>query len=313
MDTMRDRFVAVTTELLDTDPRLAVVLADIGVGRFADEGAMRRHGDRIVNVGIREQAMIGVAAGMALAGFRPIVHSYAPFLVERPFEQLKLDLSHQDLGAVLVSVGASYDAAESGRTHQAPEDVAIVASLPGWEVVAPGHPDEVEAALRRAATRSGRVYLRLEDDGNQSSYLETIEGSVEVLRRGRQGAPSILAVGPALQPTLDATADLDVTLAYTITPHPLAGAGVRAAVTGTDVVVVEPFLEGTSAAAVVAALRDRPIRLHSIGVQKKELRRYGTSAEHRSAHGLDAAGLRRRLRTLSARRTMPGCVAANIV
>ena len=149
MSTMRQRFYRVTTQALEDDPDVAVVLADIGVSELP------RH-PRVFNVGIREQTMIGVAAGLALEGYRPIVHSYAPFIVERPYEQLKLDLGHQDVGAVLVSVGASYDGARSGRTHQAPEDVPLVATLPGWTIHVPGHPDEVERLLRRsAASTSG--------------------------------------------------------------------------------------------------------------------------------------------------------------
>lgn len=147
METMRQRFTRVTTEALDGEPRLAVVLADIGVDAFADAGARERHPARVINVGIREQLMIGVAAGLAQEGMRPVVHSYAPFLVERPFEQIKVDLGHQDVGAVLVSIGASYDASAEGRTHQAPGDVALLATLPGFAIHVPGHPDEVEELL----------------------------------------------------------------------------------------------------------------------------------------------------------------------
>ncbi|HSF85361.1 MAG TPA: transketolase [Acidimicrobiia bacterium] len=300
MDSMRDRFVAVVNEVMDADPSVALVLADIGVGRFADVGTRRRHPDRVINVGIREQAMVGVAAGLALAGMRPVVHTYAPFLVQRPFEQLKLDLGHQDLGAVLVSVGASHDSAASGRTHHAPGDVAALTTLPGWEIHVPGHPDEVETVLRHALAGSGRVYIRLTEDGNAEPHLPTEIGRLQPVRKGTRGRPTILAVGPVLDAVLDATAGADVTVAYAITPRPLDGTTLREVVTGTDVVVVEPYLTGTSAAAITAALHDRPIRLRSIGITETELRRYGTPEEHRRAHGLDATGIRRALRDLLA-------------
>jgi transketolase len=113
-----------------------------------------------------------------------------------------------------------------------------------------------------------------------------------VLRRGGEPAPLVVAVGPTLDQVLAATEDLDVTVAYASTVRPFDAAGLRAALTGTDVVLVEPYLAGTSAAEIAAALIDRPHRLLALGVANEELRRYGTGPEHRALHGLDAVGLR---------------------
>jgi transketolase len=292
MQTMRQRFTRVTADALDSDPRLAVVLADIGDDAFAETGARERHPARVVNVGIREQLMIGVAAGMAQEGMRPVVHSYAPFLVERPFEQIKLDLGHQDVGAILVSIGGSYDASAEGRTHQAPGDVALLATVPGFAIHVPGHPDEVEELLRRELARDGRAYLRL--TGETNAEARPVE-QVSVMREGRPGDPLVLAVGPTLDPVLDATAELDVTVAYLSTVLPFPAADVRALASGCEVAIVEPYLAGTSAGALADALRDEPRRLLALGVPPIELRRYGTPEEHRRAYGLDAAGIRRSL------------------
>src|SRR5213076_327558 len=155
-------FYSLAAEALDADPCVAMVFAEIGVGE------MPAH-PRMFNVGIREQLMIGVAAGLALEGYRPVAHSYTPFLVERPYEQLKLDLGHQDLGAVLVSTGASYDASTAGRTHQAPEDVALISALPGWTIHVPGHPDELEHAFRSALKSDDRVYIRMSEERNTAA------------------------------------------------------------------------------------------------------------------------------------------------
>ena len=279
---MRERFYQLATEALWENDRVAVVLAAIGAGKIADH-------PRRFDVGIREQLMIGVAAGLALEGYRPIVHSYTPFLVERPYESLKLDLGHNDLGAVLVSYGASYDASTEGRTHQAPEDVAAVAALPGWTIEVPGHVAEMEWMLARALTSDDRVYIRLTDETNAAP----VDGDgLSVVRRGSDEAPFVVAVGPTLDPVREATADTGETVAYLATVRPFDGDGLRNALRGTDVVIVEPYLQGTSAAEISAALVDRPHRLLSLGVPLGEFRRYGTGAEHRAAHGLDARGIR---------------------
>jgi transketolase len=236
--------------------------------------------------------MVSVGGGLALAGMRPIVHTYAPFLVERAYEQVKLDLGHQGVHAVLVSIGASYDAAASGRTHQAPEDVALMDSVPGFSVVVPGHPAEVGALLRGAfgALDAGSAYLRLSTEANREA--RPVSPTLQVIRPGRRAV--VVAVGPMLSPVLEAVADLDVTVAYATTVRPFDAAGLRSAEAGSGaVVLVEPYLAGTSSHSVSSALASRPHRLLSLGVPRTELRQYGTPLDHAVAYGLDAAGIRR--------------------
>lgn len=287
---MRERFAAVASGLLDDDPRLAVVLAAISADQF--RAARQRHPDRVIDLGIREQLLVSVAGGLALAGLRPIAHTFASFLVERPFEQIKLDLNHQGVGAVLVSAGGSYDIAASGRTHQSPGDVALLATLPGWTVHVPGHPDEAEALLRAAARADGLVYLRLSTQGNERPLPGGPDGpdGAAVLRRGERG--TVVAVGPLADQVAAATAGLDVTVLYVATVRPFPVTTLRQTLGAPDVVVVEPYLAGTSVPALSAALADIPHRVLGLGVGLAELRRYGTPAEHRAAHGLDAASLR---------------------
>ena len=284
--TMRETFAATSVDLLDSDPSVAVVLADISTQYFTQAAA--RHPDRVVDVGIREQLAVNVGAGMALAGMWPIVHTIAPFLVERSFEQIKLGFNHQDVGGVLVSVGASYDIAAAGRTHQSPGDVALLDTLPDWEVHVPGHAAELSVLLRKAVAGDGRAYLRTTTDSNRAA-LPT--GRMHVVRRGARG--SVLAVGPMLDNVVAAVGDLDVTILYTATVRPLDVATLVATLGTPDVVLVEPYAVGTSAWLVSQALSHVPHRLLSMGVPRHELRRYGTPAEHEAAHGLDAAGLRR--------------------
>lgn len=294
MDTMRDRFIATASQLLGEEPRLAVVLADISADGFAP--ARRAHPDRVINVGIREQLLIGAGAGMALTGMRPIVHTFASFLVERPFEQVKLDFGHQGVGGILVSAGGSYDWPAGGFTHMAPGDVALLDTLDGWTVHVPGHPDEAEALLREAVDGDDRVYVRLSLQANREARPVGGGAGFSVAREGRGG--TVVAVGPMLDNVLAATEGLDVSVLYATTVRPFDAAGLRRAVgagPGADVVIVEPYLAGTSTARANEALVELPHRILGLGVGRAELRRYGRMDEHLAAHGLDPQGLRERI------------------
>ncbi|MFJ9630082.1 transketolase family protein [Streptomyces sp. NPDC101175] len=280
---------------LDSDPRAAVVLADIGTHLFKD--ARQKHPQRVINVGIREQLMMGVAGGLAMCGLRPVVHTVAAFLVERPLEQIKLNFGQQNVGAVLASWGASYDLSEFAFSHFTPGDVAVLDSMPKWTVHVPGHPQEAGELLLRSLPGDDRVYLRLSSQTNKEPH--PVSASFTPVRRGARGV--VLAVGPTLDRVLSATEGLDVTVLYASTIRPFDTAGLRAAVrsaTAADVVLVEPTLAGTSAHHAAAALVDVPHRLLALGVRRDvEVRSYGTPEDHDFRHGLDAASLGKSIRS----------------
>ena len=283
----RQRFAETAADLVEEDLSVALVYAEISGQFFGDVEA--RHPDRVVNVGIREQLLVNVGAGLALSGMRPIVHTFGSFLVERAFEQVKLGFGHQDVGGVLVGSGGSFDIASGGRTHQSPGDVALMDTLPGWTLHVPGHADEVEAALRQSVAGDGRAYVRVVGQQNARAF-PVRPGRFHVVRRG--AGPTVLAVGPMLDPVLEAVAGLDVKVLYANVVRPFDGTTLRAVLGSPEVVLVEPYLAGTSSRLVSDALSDVPHRLLALGVRSAELRRYGSPAQHIAAHGLDAAGIR---------------------
>jgi transketolase len=288
---MRAAACEAAVELFLEDERTAVVLAEISTDLF--EPAFRHDPRRAINVGIMEQTMVGVAAGFALEGFRPVVHTIAPFLAERALEQVKVDFGYQRLEGLFVTTGASYDYAASGMTHHGWADVPVLATVPGIEILVPGARAEA-AALVRASHGNGRpTYLRTSAAENAKAQALAAGGLTPV----RRGADlTVVAVGPMLDPTLAALDGLDATVLYATTVVPLDAATLAAeAAPAAEVVVVEPFAVGTLAAQVADSLAHRPLRLLSVGVPRAVISRYGTREEHDRDLGLDARGIRERI------------------
>ena len=153
-------------------------------------------------------------------------------------------------------------------------DVALLDTLDGWTVHVPGHGEEAERLLRAAAATDDRVYVRLSTQHNDRPYHGG--GRLRTIHRGGRDAPVIVAVGPMLDPVLEATLGLDVTVVYTNTPRPLDTAGLRSAMHGDAIVVVEPYAKGTSAHLVSEALSGLPHRSLYLGAGRAEVRRYGS-------------------------------------
>jgi transketolase len=288
---MREQAMATAVDLFERDERVAIVMADISLDYLRP--AVDHDPRRAVNAGIMEQSAVGIAAGFALEGFHPIVHTLAPFLTERPLEQIKVDFGYQGLGGTFISAGAAYDYGESGGTHHAPGDVQALGSIPGMEVLVPGSARETDALLRASYANGRPTYLRTSVVENREA-VEPAPGGLTPVRRGPD--VTVVAAGPFLSRTLDALDGIGATVLYATTLVPLdAEALAREAASSAKVVLVEPAYEGTSAGQVAAALSHRPTQLLSIGVPREFIERYGTNAEHDAALGLDVRGIRERI------------------
>ncbi len=288
---MRKQLVRTVEDLMRTDPRVVVMLGDIGV--FGFRNAFRLYPDRIYNVGICEQSMTSMAAGLAKIGLVPILHSIAPFVVERCFEQLKVDLGYQGLNANIVSVGGSYDYAALGCTHHCPGDVALVKTIPGFRVLVPGSDRDFDTLLRESYANSGAPnYYRLTEQGH-SVKIDVQFGKGQKVKDGQRG--TVVVIGPLLERTIEACMDLDVTILYYTTVIPFDTDILRANIRSDRVALIEPFYEGTLSYEVLSSLAGKNIKLMTIGVPRRFLTNYGKVGEHDEAYGLTPIGIKRRL------------------
>jgi len=275
---MRKQFARTTHEILNINERAIVLLGDIGVFGFME--AMRDHPDRVLNIGILEQSTISLAAGLSIEGMIPIVHTIAPFMVERALEQIKIDFGYQRLRGNLVSVGGSFDYAALGCTHHCPGDVSTLLSVPNVEIVVPGTAAEFRQLLLNEYDNASVTYYRLSESENSESHDVKL-GQANIVRSGNQA--TVICIGPTLDMTLKAVENFDVSVIYMTSIRPFDHTSVRQASQSGRVLIVEPFYEGTLTYEVMTALSGIPSMVSSVGIPRSFRSEYGTREEHYAA------------------------------
>ena len=290
---MRKQLVNTVESILEKDNRLVLLLGDIGV--FGFRKAFELFPERVYNIGILEQSTISVAAGLAIEGLIPVVHTIAPFLIERSFEQLKVDFCYQRLGGNFVSIGASYDYAALGCTHHCPGDVGILKNLPNMEIVLPGTPSEFDILFNEAYSNQNPTYFRLSDRSNSQGY-DVKFGKAEIIKKGKLA--TIVVVGHLLTPVLEASKDIDVTILYYTTVAPFDGETLRENCVSSKIMLCEPYYSGALSADILNALKPNPIVLDFVGVPHIFLTNYGLAEEHDELIGLTAKNIRERIERL---------------
>ncbi len=287
---MRQQFVTTVESILAQDDRLVLLLGDIGV--FGFRKAFELFQKRVYNIGILEQATISLAAGLSLEGLIPIVHTIAPFIVERSLEQLKIDFCYQQLGGNFVSVGSSYDYAALGCTHHCPGDVGILKHLPGMEIVVPGASVEFDMLFHQAYANNNPTYFRLSERQNSAAFPVNF-GKAVVVRRGKE--VTVIAVGPILDAVVEACKEIDATILYYTSVIPFDAESLRINAYSHKIILCEPYYGGVLCAEVMQAMKPRPVSVECIGVPHKMLNNYGSASEHDASLGLTADKIRNRI------------------
>ena len=271
---MRKSFSTVVEQIIRTDDRVVTLLGDIGVHSFRE--SMELFPNRVINIGILEQSMIGIAAGLSKQGLIPFVHTIAPFMVERALEQLKIDFGYQKLGGNFVSVGASSDYSALGCTHHCPGDISILLTIPGFELFVPGTTEELTQAIESSYANTLPTYYRISEVSNSKDF-SNLENKGTLVKKGSKC--SVIVFGPMLDKTLDALTDLDVEILYFYKLNPIDEDLVRRSCKSGKILLIEPFYSGTMT-YIISSLIPKRSKVVSIGYPKEFLRNYGTLQEH---------------------------------
>jgi len=285
---MRGQLVKTVSEIVKNDEHSVLLLGDIGVYGFRE--LLKNYPNRAYNIGILEQSTISLSAGLSICGLVPIVHTIAPFIVERSFEQIKVDLCYQGLGANLISVGSSYDYASLGPTHHCPGDVGILSNIPEIEIIVPGHSDEFDRLFNQNYNNEFTSYFRLSESSNNDAYKVSFGKNITV-RNGSKNV--IVAVGPILQSVLDAVDDIDINVIYCTTVKPFDNDSLKDFL-DEKIIIVEPFYNGTLLSNISNSIK-KSKSIHSIGLPTSFISKYGSKDDIDSLVGLDAMQIRKKI------------------
>jgi transketolase len=299
LKSIRDGFGEALIGIGEKDEKIVVLTADLAestrVNKFRD-----KFPDRFFEVGVAEQALVTVAAGMAAAGKIPFTTSYAVFSPGRTFEQIKVTACLNDLPVKIIGAHAGFGAAMYGATHESLEDIALMRVLPGMVVDIPGDYEEAKKAVNLVARNGRPSYLRLARQKSEvfSKAGDGYEiGKAKTLYEGRDPQVAIVGCGPLLSEALSASRELSKNGIETIvfnnhTVKPMDElAIIRAAKTCGAVITIEDHqIQGGMGSAVAEVLgANFPVPIEFMGATG--FAESGTVEEMNKKFGLTEEGI----------------------
>ena len=209
---MRDAFFDSLYDLAVKDSRLMLLTSDTGA--ICHDNFKNKLSSQYINVGIAEQNMVGVAAGLAISGKIVYIYAIIPFVTMRCYEQIRIDLCYMNLAVTIVGIGAGFDYSTLGPTHHGTEDIALMRALPKMTIYSPA--DSLSASLfaRLSYQHAGPKYIRLDREGlplvyNSEENIKVLDG-FSVLRDGRDVC--IISTGRIIVTALEVAKKLSMEL-----------------------------------------------------------------------------------------------------
>ena len=297
---MRDAFVRALLREMEKDGRIVLLTGDLGFGVLRP--VKERFPDRLINAGIAEQSMVGLAAGLAMTGRKAVVYSIGNFPTLRPLEQIRNDCAYHGADVKIVCVGGGFVYGSLGMSHHATEDMAVMRALPDVACFTPGDPAETEAVTKVMLRTEGTCYLRLGRGNEPMIHQEPVEGwkmpEPIVVREGKDVA--LLSAGGILTQTAAAAEllkekgiDAEVISFPCIKPM-YREAVIRLTERFRDIITAEEHnITGGFGSAVceIAAETGNGCRIHRIGLQDCYTAVVGNQQYLRETYGMDGKSI----------------------
>lgn len=291
---MRRAFLKRVAEMIRNETDTAFFTVDIGMWAIRD--VLKEFPDRCTNVGIYEDGMMSIAAGMAHRGLIPTIFGIQPYLIERTLEQIKMDLAYQKLGVNIIGTGAAVDYSKYGYSHYCAEDAHVVKAIPGCEFIAPGSAKQF-IQLFNQTYRNGRpTFFRVSDHPNIQYDPDVEFNKAVVMKKGSRA--TVIAVSIMLDMVMEACKDKDVTILYYTTLEPFDYVTLSQNAVNEKILVAEPQYEGSLTYDIHKALPGRALQIEDVAFPREIFRNYGTYDEKMSFYGLTVENIRKKLSEL---------------
>lgn len=291
---MRRAFLNRVSEMIKNESDTTFFTVDIGMWAIRD--VLRDYPERCTNVGIYEDGMMSIAAGMASRGLVPTIFGIQPYLIERTLEQIKMDFAYQKCGVNVIGTGAAVDYSRYGYSHYCAEDIGAIKLIPGCEFIAPGSANEFLQLFNQAYRNGNPTFFRISDHPNKEYDLPVEFGKANVLKQGSKA--TVIAVSVMLDTVMEACKDEDVTVLYYTTLEPFDHETLVKNNPADKILLVEPEFIGSLSYDINEALKGRSIQLELMGFPKEIFRNYGTYEEKVEYYRLTAEEVRERLKRL---------------